>query len=248
MKKKMSRKMRKMEKNDYYFWKKCLSHKMSEYKFWVVKNGELHLFRNPHENFEPDSSEMEWGVLKNINFHDDEKTTWNEGEEEDNEEEEEEEDKEEDEEEEEKKEESETKNVKENRKVVVANYFCQGIFKIPDGLDLNDETVVNGWTVRYETLYIYYVDGRKEEIESHVDTEPDWKMPDIEVKDADDYCVEYSEDEEEEEDCVYNFYLCKFCCSEYDETEVDCKHCGRNRCVFTYQAKNKSQAIAMTKE
>jgi len=132
--------MGKNEKNDYYFGRKFLSHKMSEYKFWVVKNGELHLFRNPHENFEPDSSEMEWGVLKNINFHDDEKTTW--------------------------------KNL-------------QG-----------DE----------------------------------------------------EEEEKEEEDCVHNFYLCKFCCSEYDETEVDCKHCGRNRCVFLYQAKNKSEAIEMTKE
>jgi len=240
MKIKMSRKMGKNEKNDYYFWRKFLSHKMSEYKFWVVKNGELHLFRNPHENFEPDSSEMEWGVLKNINFHDDEKTTWNEGEEE-------EEDKEEDEEEEEKKEESETKNIKENRKVVVAHYFCQGIFKIPDGLDLN-ETVVKDWTVRRDTLYIHYVDGREDKIESHVDTEPDWKYPDCKIEDAEDYNVEYSEDEEEEEDCVHNFYLCKFCCSEYDETEVDCKHCGRNRCVFTYQAKNKSEAIAMTKE
>ena len=25
---------------------------MSEYKFWVVKDGQLHLFRNPHQDFE----------------------------------------------------------------------------------------------------------------------------------------------------------------------------------------------------
>ena len=95
---------------------------------------------------------------------------------------------------------SSTKNVKENRKVVVANYFCQGLFKIPDNLDLSDETVVKCWTVRYGTLYIYYVDGRKEEIETHVDTEPDWKSPDCKIDDAEDYGVEYSEDEEEEEE------------------------------------------------
>jgi len=157
---------------------------MSEYKFWVVKNGQLHLFRNPHENFEPDSSEIEWGELLDIHFHDDEKTTWEnlQG----------------DEEEEEEEEDSETKNIKGNRKVVVANYFCQGLFKIPDGLDLSDETVVKCWTVRYGTLYIYFVDGREEEIETHVDTEPDWKYPDCKIDDAEDYGVEYSEDEEED--------------------------------------------------
>ena len=97
---------------------------------------------------------------------------------------------------------SSTKNVKENRKVVVANYFCQGVFKIPDGLDLNDETVVKSYGVRYCTLWICYVDGRTEEIDPHDDIEPDWKYPKIFLDDADaeHYCVEYSEDEEEEED------------------------------------------------
>lgn len=186
----MSRKIRKNGKNDYYFGRKFQSHKMSEYKFWVVKNGELHLFRNPNENFEPDSSEMEWGVLKNINFHDDEKTTWNEGEE----------DKEEDEEEEEKKEESETKNIKGNRKVVVVNYCCQGFFKIPDGLDLDDETVVESWGVKWNTLYISYVDGREEKIDSVYDLEYDCKYPDnCEIVDADEWNIDYSEDEEEED-------------------------------------------------
>ncbi len=99
---------------------------------------------------------------------------------------------------------------------------------------------------------------------------------DTEICDAD-YCgVEYSEDEEEEEkeeeenyevdeetgekfnmkryqkeekeeDCVYNFYMCRICCYTYpDETEVDCKHCGRKMCVNTYQARNKGEALSLT--
>ena len=153
-----------------------------------------------------------------------------------------------------------TKNTKGNRKIVHIDYHCDGYFKIPDGLDLEDKTVVESWGVKYNTLYIYYVDGREEEIEPVWDIEPDWKYPNnCEIEDAEDYNVEYSEDEEEKEeevkeevkeedeeeeiDCVYNFHLCKYCCSQYDETEVDCKHCGRKMCVFLYQEKNKREAI-----
>ena len=58
---------------------------MSEYKFWVVKDGQLHLFRNPHQDFEPMCNDIEWGELLDIHFHDDETTTWKEGEEEEEE-------------------------------------------------------------------------------------------------------------------------------------------------------------------
>ena len=97
---------------------------------------------------------------------------------------------------------SSTKNIKGNRKVVVATYMMEIIFKLPDGIDLEDKTVVADWYVRWGTLHINYVDGREEEIEqSDGMSEPDWKRPDDQfVIDADRYCVEYSEDEEEEEE------------------------------------------------
>ena len=202
---------------------------MSEYKFWVVKNGQLHLFRNPHENFEPDSSEIEWGELLDIHFHDDQKTTWK--------------DYEEGEEEEEADDEADicstcgkrteteldedkcgpgcdeyenglletreyptsteesTKNIKGNRKIVRIDYHCDGFFKLPDGLDLEDNTVVEDWGVKWNTLYIHYVDGRTEEIDPVYDIEPDWKYPDnCEIDDAEPWSIDYSEDEEEEKE------------------------------------------------
>ena len=78
--------MTNFKKNDCYFGSKFSSHKMSEYKFWVVKDGQLHLFLNPHQDFEPDSSHIEWGELLDIHFHDDENTTWKDYQEEDEEE------------------------------------------------------------------------------------------------------------------------------------------------------------------
>ena len=95
---------------------------------------------------------------------------------------------------------SSTKNVKENRKVVTTEYYHKAVYKIPDGLDLADETFVKGWLVRYGTLYIYYQDGREEKIESEFETEPDYKYPDCEIEDAEDYNVEYDEEEGEEEE------------------------------------------------
>ena len=153
-----------------------------------------------------------------------------------------------------------TKNIKGNRKVVYAKYYCDGCFKIPDGVDLEDKTVVKFWGIKYAKLHIHYVDGREEEIEHVWDVEPDWKYPEkVKIGDAEDYNIEYSDDEEEEEEeeedeedeeeeeeeiaCVYNFHLCKYCCFQNRETEVDCENCGRKRCVFVYQEKNKREAI-----
>ena len=91
-----------------------------------------------------------------------------------------------------------TKNTKDNRKCVVANY-CEpeAVFKIPDGLDLEDKSTVTNWYVRYSTLYIFYVDGRQEEIEMDYESEPDYKRPiNTTIEDAEDYTVEYEEDED----------------------------------------------------
>ena len=96
---------------------------------------------------------------------------------------------------------SSTQNIKGNRKVVSATFYPPvAVFKLPDGIDLEDKTVVEGWYVKYATLRIYYVDGHEEKIEAYFDPETDWKRPqDTLIEDAEDYDVEYSEDEIEEE-------------------------------------------------
>ena len=117
---------------------------------------------------------------------------------------------------------SSTKNTKDNRKVVVAYFSFSYPFKIPDGIDLEDETVVQAWNVKYGTLNILYVDGRKEEIEPVYDIESDYKWPDeTEIVDAEDYNVEYSEDEEEEEYPTIEEILSKMKELKEDENEWD---------------------------
>lgn len=94
-----------------------------------------------------------------------------------------------------------TKNIKGNRQVLVATFSPPDmIFKLPDGLDLNDKTVVENYWVRYGTLYIKYVGNDiREEIKPYQDCEPDYKRPDdIKIEAAEDVGVEYTDDEEEE--------------------------------------------------
>ena len=88
-------------------------------------------------------------------------------------------------------------------KVVVAKFYAPRIvFKIPDGIDLEDKTVVKKWWVRNGTLYINFVDGHNEEIDEEYSTgfeELDCVQETV-IEDAEDWNVEYSQDEEEEED------------------------------------------------
>ena len=95
-----------------------------------------------------------------------------------------------------------TKNRKGNRKIVRTEYSANhAVFKIPDGLDLEDSSVVEWWNVKYGTLRIKYVGKDKpEEIEWEWDPEPDYKWGEDEIIDADDCDIEYSEDEEEKKD------------------------------------------------
>lgn len=64
---------------------------------------------------------------------------------------------------------SETANVKGQRQVVVVEYQSPRVyFKIPDGLDLEDKTVVKRWAmigtgIDEVILAIYYADGRETE-------------------------------------------------------------------------------------
>jgi hypothetical protein len=109
-----------------------------------------------------------------------------------------------------------TKNTKDNRKVVVARWWTpKSVFKIPNNLDLEDKNIVKEWWVKYNTLYIKYIDeenyikytGEKpnkdntQEIENNDDSYTDYQWPEEQqIADADDYGVEYEEDEEEEEE------------------------------------------------
>ena len=92
---------------------------------------------------------------------------------------------------------SSTKNVKGNRQIVVAWSGAEQVFKIPDGLDLEDETVVKNWCVKWGILYISYVNGEEEKIEFDWEDDYGCKYPDVEIKDADEMNVEYEEDNEE---------------------------------------------------
>ncbi len=64
-----------------------------------------------------------------------------------------------------------TKNTKDNRKIVVATYFrCYSVFKFPDNLDLEDTTIVEAWVVKWNQLHITYT--TKENYILYVGKEP----------------------------------------------------------------------------
>ena len=100
----------------------------------------------------------------------------------------------------EKPEKENTKNEKGNRKCVQTDYDqLVAYFKIPDGVDLEDKSVVESWGTKYGTLYIKYVGkAEEEEIEWLFDPSEceDYKCGQNSIVDADDACVEYSDDEE----------------------------------------------------
>jgi len=94
---------------------------------------------------------------------------------------------------------STTLNVKGNRQIVSAIFpGPEVIFKIPDGLDLEDKTVVEFWFVKWGTLHIHYINGEEKEIEWEYEPEMDFKDPESsEIEDADEHDIEYEEDKEE---------------------------------------------------
>ena len=95
---------------------------------------------------------------------------------------------------------SSTKNTKDNRKCVVVTYYTSdATFKIPDGLDLEDKSVVRRWYVIDDTLHIYYTDGREEEIDVYEPYEISGEH-DERIEDAAEYGVAYTSDEDEDED------------------------------------------------
>jgi hypothetical protein len=84
---------------------------------------------------------------------------------------------------------------KPERKVVIAHYAINEAFKIPDGIDLDNDKQVKDWGVKWNTLYIYMVDGTEIEVEGV--GYYDYKRPqDATIEDASDWNL----DEDDEED------------------------------------------------
>ncbi len=90
-------------------------------------------------------------------------------------------------------------NVKGARKVVVCHYTSESVFKLPDGLDLEDKTLIRNWGVKWGVLYVNYLSGEKMIYSSEYDDHDAHKYGDESIEDADDYNVEYTDDEEDEE-------------------------------------------------
>jgi hypothetical protein len=49
-------------------------------------------------------------------------------------------------------------------KVLIAEYRGVSIFKIPKGLDLEDKTIVSSYYVKWDKLYVNFVDTTKDEL------------------------------------------------------------------------------------
>jgi hypothetical protein len=97
--------------------------------------------------------------------------------------------------------------MSQTRKVVQVSYVLTEEFIVPKGLDLQDQTQVKLWYVKYNVLHITKADGTKLEINSeNIMENYDYKFPygdGPEIIDADEACCFekfQEEDEEDEED------------------------------------------------
>ena len=104
---------------------------------------------------------------------------------------------------------SETMNVKGHRKCVTVVYPpSYQYFKIPDGVDLNDLSVVREWFVRDDILNIHFKDSNKDSIfeqphytDIYGDDDKEERIEDIDEAGQEDmYEDEDQSDEEEEEE------------------------------------------------
>ena len=131
---------------------------------------------------------------------------------------------------------SSTKNTKDNRHVVRVTYLTESIFKIPDGLDLDDKSVVEEWFVKWDELHIRYVDGRKEKFSPYsAASECENKDGDTELINADDIgCLHVYEEEDEEkendEDDEKLTHRIEFPDHEYCKECDCCEGCGCCEC------------------
>ncbi len=91
----------------------------------------------------------------------------------------------------------------EQKKVLIATYIVEECFKIPIGLDLENEDQVKEWGVKYNTLYIVLANDKVLEIQpQNWIHNYDYKYPsndETKIYDADEYG--YEDDEWEYFDC-----------------------------------------------
>ena len=84
-------------------------------------------------------------------------------------------------------------------KIVVAQYSTLFVYKVPDGIDLEDKEVVEFWGIKYGTLIIK-LKGKDEqlELESVREEEPDYKYPnDVRIRDEDTGTWNWNEDSDD---------------------------------------------------
>jgi len=53
---------------------------------------------------------------------------------------------------------------------------------------------------------------------------------------------------EEDDEVIYDFYICNKCTASNDDGDVDCWQCGRKRCVYLYQEATEEDAIKAMKK
>ena len=58
-----------------------------------------------------------------------------------------------------------------------------------------------------------------------------------------------TDEDEDEDDVIYNFYICKYCEYIYNNQDyIDCDNCRKSMCVLLFQAKNKTSAIKLKRK
>ena len=130
------------------------------------------------------------------------------------------------------------KNTKGNRKVLVARYTEEAVYKLPNNLDLEDESVVKEYWVKWGELFISYTSLENWEkytnqpddeddfvqetslrnlpspewiqaIQLHYDCESDHECPyETEIENAEDWSVDYEQDED---------FICECCLNKLKE-------------------------------
>jgi hypothetical protein len=108
-------------------------------------------------------------------------------------------------------------------KVVIVNYTVQDVFKIPASIDLEDESVVKFWGVKWNKLCILFVDGTEKEIQSEGWIEDfDYKNPTGEPEiDYAHNCGLEDDDEEKSDISTIGIPTSDDCVNEYEDDESD---------------------------
>lgn len=110
-------------------------------------------------------------------------------------------------------------------KVVIVRYTVSDAFKIPVGIDLEDKSVVKSWGVKWNKLYITFVDDTEKIIESKGwINNADYKYPDEDRTTIE--SDEDSDDDTEEEE----IWECDECLKDLKETDIS-RHLVEGGCL-----------------